>query len=161
MIAEWQTKQWIIFAIPFGLIVLGMLVWMLILTTVFGLAFLGVKYFEYKEKYELHHIPGANFDVVQFINPGAYGLKEPPLAPDAAQKTQLNPGAVHLDPRSVAVDAGRVADEVIAHLAGIEGAELTVTLQIEAAMPKGAENSVLNTVGAASRALDFTTVVFE
>jgi cytochrome c oxidase subunit 3 len=66
-----------------------MLVWMLILTTVFGLAFLGVKYFEYKEKYELHHIPGANFDVVQFINPGAYGLKEPPLAPDAAQKTQI------------------------------------------------------------------------
>src|SRR5208282_5583796 len=66
-----------------------MLVWMLVLTTVFGCAFLGVKYFEYKEKYELHHIPGANFSVAQFVNPSAYGLKEKPLAPDMAQKTQI------------------------------------------------------------------------
>ena len=61
----------------------------LVLTTVFGLAFLGIKYFEYKEKFELHHIPGASFDVSQFINPHAYGLKEEPLAPDMAQKTQV------------------------------------------------------------------------
>jgi cytochrome c oxidase subunit 3 len=61
----------------------------LVLTTLFGLAFLGVKYFEYKEKFELHHIPGASFDVSQFINPHAYGLKEEPLAPDMAQKTQV------------------------------------------------------------------------
>ena len=61
----------------------------LVLTTVFGLAFLGVKYFEYKEKFELHHVPGASFDVSQFINPHAYGLKEEPLAPDMAQKTQV------------------------------------------------------------------------
>jgi cytochrome c oxidase subunit 3 len=61
----------------------------LVLTTIFGAAFLGVKYFEYKEKFELHHVPGANFDVSQFINPHAYGLKEEPLAPDMAQKTQV------------------------------------------------------------------------
>ena len=66
-----------------------LLVIFLILTTLFGLAFLGVKYFEYKEKWELHHIPGASFDVSQFVNPQAYGLKEKPLAPDAAQKTQV------------------------------------------------------------------------
>jgi cytochrome c oxidase subunit 3 len=66
-----------------------LLVLYLVLTTVFGLAFLGIKYFEYKEKFELHHIPGANFDVSQFINPQAYGLKEEPLAPDMAQKTQV------------------------------------------------------------------------
>jgi cytochrome c oxidase subunit 3 len=65
------------------------LVMYLVLTTVFGLAFLGIKYFEYKEKFELHHIPGASFDVSQFINPHAYGLKEEPLAPDMAQKTQV------------------------------------------------------------------------
>jgi len=52
-------------------------------------AFIGVKYFEYKEKYELHHIPGASFDVSQFVNPKAYGLNEKPLAPDMAQKTQI------------------------------------------------------------------------
>src|SRR5947209_17291748 len=67
----------------------SMLVIFLVLTTLFGLAFLGVKYFEYKEKFELHHVPGASFDVSQFINPHAYGLKEEPLAPDMAQKTQV------------------------------------------------------------------------
>ncbi len=66
-----------------------LLVWMLILTTFFGCIFLGVKYFEYKEKWELHHIPGAHFDISQFVNPSAYGLKEKPLAPDMAEKTQV------------------------------------------------------------------------
>ena len=46
-----------------------MLVWTLILTTVFGVAFIGVKYFEYKEKWDKHHIPGASFDVSEFVQP--------------------------------------------------------------------------------------------
>src|SRR5258708_11915512 len=50
----------------------GLLVLFLILTTVFGLVFLGVKYFEYKEKWEKHHIPDASFDVSKFRNPLAY-----------------------------------------------------------------------------------------
>jgi cytochrome c oxidase subunit 3 len=33
----------------------------LLLTMVFGLTFLVVKFFEYKEKFELHHVPGSNF----------------------------------------------------------------------------------------------------
>jgi len=70
-----------------------LLVWMLVFTTLFGLAFLGVKYFEYKEKYELHHIPGASFDVSQFINPPidkATGkASEKPLPPDVAEHTQI------------------------------------------------------------------------
>jgi cytochrome c oxidase subunit III len=66
-----------------------MLVWMLILTTVFGVAFLGIKYVEYKEKWEKHHIPGAHFDIAEFVNPAAYGIKEKPLPPDMAQRTQV------------------------------------------------------------------------
>ena len=69
-----------------------LLVLMLILTTVFGLAFLGVKYFEYKEKFELHHVPGFGFDISQFVNPplDASGhATRPPLPPDMAQKTQM------------------------------------------------------------------------
>jgi cytochrome c oxidase subunit 3 len=65
------------------------LVWMLILTTLFGLAFLCVKADEYHEKYEMHHIPGASFSIAQFTNPAGFGLKEEPLAPDMAQKTQI------------------------------------------------------------------------
>jgi len=66
-----------------------MLVWTLILTTVFGIAFLGIKYDEYHEKWEKHHIPGAHFDISEFVNPAAYGIKEKPLPPDMAQRTQV------------------------------------------------------------------------
>ena len=66
-----------------------MLVWTLILTTVFGIAFLGIKYDEYHEKWEKHHIPGAHFDIAEFVNPAAYGIKEKPLPPDMAQRTQV------------------------------------------------------------------------
>jgi cytochrome c oxidase subunit 3 len=69
------------------------LVTMLVLTTVFGVAFLGVKYDEYHEKYELHHIPGNNFSIAQFVNPPIDAKTgkptEEPLAPDMAQKTQV------------------------------------------------------------------------
>jgi len=66
-----------------------LLVWMLVFTTLFGMAFLVVKYFEYKEKYELHHIPGASFSTAMFTNPAAYGIEEKPLLPDMAQKTEV------------------------------------------------------------------------
>ena len=67
----------------------GLLVLFLVITTVLGFVFLGVKYMEYSEKFEKHHIPGAHFDVKEFVNPAAFGLKEKPLAPDMAQKTQI------------------------------------------------------------------------
>ncbi len=67
----------------------GLLVIFLIVTTVLGAVFLGVKAVEYHEKWEKHHIPGAHFDVSEFVNPHAYGLKETPLAPDMAQRTQV------------------------------------------------------------------------
>ena len=37
-----------------------------------------------------------------------------------------------LDPTRAGRDAGRIADEVFAHLAGLVGADVTVTLEIEA-----------------------------
>ena len=71
----------------------NVLVWMLILTTVFGVAFLGVKYFEYKEKYELHHIPGASFDVSYFLNPPIDAKTGKPVGipvpPDQVEHTQI------------------------------------------------------------------------
>ncbi len=69
----------------------GFLVLMLVLTTFFGLVFLGVKSIEYKEKYDKHHIPGANFSISMFTNPAGYAetKDEKPLAPDMAEKTQF------------------------------------------------------------------------
>ncbi len=68
----------------------GMLVLMLVLTTFFGFVFLGIKYDEYHEKWEKHHIPGQNFDISEFVNPRAHGImNEEPLAVDMAERTQV------------------------------------------------------------------------
>ena len=70
-----------------------MLVAMLLLTTFFGVVFLGVKGVEYHEKWEKHHIPGSSFDISEFVNPPIDAktgkATEEPLAPDMAQKTQV------------------------------------------------------------------------
>jgi len=60
----------------------------LIFTILFGLVFLGIKYVEYSEKFELHHVPGADFSIAQFVHPSA-ASHETPLAPDMAEKTQV------------------------------------------------------------------------
>ena len=60
----------------------------LIFTILFGLVFLGIKYVEYSEKFELHHVPGADFSISQFVHPSA-ASHETPLSPDMAEKTQI------------------------------------------------------------------------
>ncbi|NBV25553.1 MAG: hypothetical protein EBS05_27050 [Proteobacteria bacterium] len=70
-------------------------------------------------------------------------------------------GTVRLDPTRVGRDASRIAEEVIAHLAGQVGAEVRVTLEIEATLPAGASDSVVRTVTENSRTLKFDTHGFE
>ncbi|MGH8675599.1 MAG: hypothetical protein ACREVG_14975, partial [Burkholderiales bacterium] len=70
-------------------------------------------------------------------------------------------GTVTLDPARVGRDASRIADEVIAHLAGLVGAKVKVTLEIEAEIPDGAPDQVVRTVTENSRTLKFTSQGFE
>jgi predicted AAA+ superfamily ATPase len=70
-------------------------------------------------------------------------------------------GTVSLDPTRVGRDASRIADEVIAHLAGQVGAEVTVTLEIGASLPQGASDQTVRTVTENSRTLKFTNQGFE
>jgi len=70
-------------------------------------------------------------------------------------------GTVQLDAARVGRDASRVADEVIAHLAGQVGADVTVTLEIAATLPDGASDQVVRTVTENSRTLEFTSHGFE
>lgn len=70
-------------------------------------------------------------------------------------------GTVTLDATRVGRDASRVADEVIAHLAGLVGAKVTVTLEIEAEIPSGAPDHVVRTVTENARTLKFTSQGFE
>ena len=70
-------------------------------------------------------------------------------------------GAVALDATRVGRDASQIADEVIAHLAGLVGAHVTVTLEIQAEIPDGAPDHVVRTVTENSRTLNFTDQGFE
>jgi hypothetical protein len=70
-------------------------------------------------------------------------------------------GSVSLDPARVGRDAGRIADEVIAHLVGLVGSSVTVTLEIEAQVEAGTPENVVRTVTENSRTLKFTTHGFE
>lgn len=70
-------------------------------------------------------------------------------------------GTVSLDPARVGRDASRIADEVVAHLAGLMGSTVRVTLEIEAEIPSGAPDNVVRTVTENSRTLKFTSQGFE
>ena len=83
----------------------------------------------------------------------------PPLPPE--RKLRRFHGTVSLDPARVGRDASRIADEVIAHLAGQVGAEVIVTLEVEAKLPGGASDQIVRTVTENSRTLKFTSHGFE
>jgi hypothetical protein len=70
-------------------------------------------------------------------------------------------GSVTLDPQRVGRDAGRIAEEVIAHLAGLVGARVTVTLDIEVHTPEGVPDNVVSIVSENCRTLKFTNFGFE
>ena len=70
-------------------------------------------------------------------------------------------GTVRLDPKRVGRDAGRIADEVIAHLEGLVGSEVTVTMEIDAKIPDGAPENLVRIVTENSRTLKFTAQGFE
>lgn len=70
-------------------------------------------------------------------------------------------GTVSLDPTRVGRDAGRIADEVIAHLEGLIGSTVTVTLEIEADIPTGAPDQVVRVVTENGRTLKFSNHGFE
>jgi predicted AAA+ superfamily ATPase len=66
-----------------------------------------------------------------------------------------------LDPARVGGDAGRVAEEVISHLAGLVGARVKVTLEIEVEVPTGVPEHVVRVVTENSRSLKFDRQEFE
>ena len=70
-------------------------------------------------------------------------------------------GSVALDPARAGRDAGRVTDEVIAHLAGLVGSNVRVTLEIEAETLTGVPDHVVRTVTENARTLKFTSHGFE
>ncbi|QDU83134.1 hypothetical protein Pla163_02310 [Planctomycetes bacterium Pla163] len=98
--------------------------------------------------------------------PGSYRVAGGAVAPD--ETTSTGPalprrfhGSVALDSARVGRDAGRIGDEVISHLVGLVGANVRVTLEIEAELPDGAPEHVVRTVTENSRTLKFGSHGFE
>ena len=89
------------------------------------------------------------------------GTHPEPTPTPPEQKARRFHGAVSLDATRVGRDASQIADEVIAHLAGLVGAKVTVTLEIEAEIPSGTPDHVVRTVTENSRTLKFSSQGFE
>lgn len=70
-------------------------------------------------------------------------------------------GSVTLSAERAGRDAGKIAEEVIAHLTGLINANVRITLEIEADIPNGAPDHVVRTVTENSRTLKFTQAGFE
>jgi predicted AAA+ superfamily ATPase len=92
---------------------------------------------------------------------GAAGSSDGAPAPSTTPRPRRFHGSVTLDPTRVGRDAGRIADEVVAHLAGLVGSTVRVTLEIEAEIPASAPDHVVRTVTENSRTLKFTSQGFE
>jgi hypothetical protein len=58
-------------------------------------------------------------------------------------------------------DAGRIADEVISHLAGLMGSGVSVTLEVQAEVQAGVPEKVVRTVTENCRTLKFQNHGFE
>lgn len=98
--------------------------------------------------------------------PGGGGATGPGAGPGTAKPpVPVQPkrfhGTVMLDPTRVGRDSSRIAEEVIAHLVGLVGSTVTVTLEIEAKIPSGAPDTVVRTVTENSRTLKFSQQGFE
>ena len=94
------------------------------------------------------------------------GVTDQPLPAQApAARAPAKPKRFHasviLNPTRVGRDAGQIAEEVIAHLAGLSSARVTVTLEIEAEAPDGVPDEVVRIVSENSRALKFKSYGFE
>ena len=86
--------------------------------------------------------------------------------PNAKGATPTTPpkrfhGGVTLEAARVGRDAGRIADEVVAHLSGLVGAKVKVTLEVEAEISSGVPDHVVRTVTENCRTLKFDNHGFE
>jgi hypothetical protein len=84
-----------------------------------------------------------------------------PSAPSPPVKPTTFVASVQLDGTRVGRDAGRIADEVLSHLASLPGAEVEVTLEIHIWVPEGVDHDIVRTVRENASVLGFRHTAFE
>lgn len=87
-------------------------------------------------------------------------LGEPRPAPSAPKLGRFH-GSTQLDPIRMGRDAARIAEEVVQHLTGLVGANVEITLEIQADLPDGAGDKLVRDVTENCRTLKFNTFGFE
>lgn len=97
---------------------------------------------------------------VQHITGGPAAPSTPMPRPAAPLPKRFH-GTVNLDPLRVGRDAGRIAEEVVQHLASIPGAEVEVTLEVHARVADGVPENTVRTITENSRTLKFKDSGFE
>jgi len=100
-------------------------------------------------------VAGGTASATAVLKPGA-----PPAAMGDHRPKRFH-GSVILDSARVGRDAGVIAENIVSHLVALVGAEVKVTLEIEAKIPNGAPDHVVRTVTENSRTLKFTDQGFE
>jgi len=70
-------------------------------------------------------------------------------------------GTVHLNPMRLSSEAGTIGQEVVQHLQAILGADVKITLDIEADIPDGVPDQVVRVVSENARTLKFEAFGFE
>lgn len=89
-------------------------------------------------------------------------IVHPPVTPVSKEKKQRRFYAtVQLDSSRIGRDAGKIAEEIVQHLALLEGANVEVTLEINAEIPNGVPDNIARTVTENCRTLKFKTHSFE
>ncbi len=91
-------------------------------------------------------------------SPGA-GTTSPTPA-SGPRKPRVFVGSVKLDGLRVGKSAGRIADEVLAHLAALPGAQVDVSLEIHVQVPEGVDDDVVRIVTENATALKFDHASF-
>jgi hypothetical protein len=94
-------------------------------------------------------------------NDGGGDKQREPPEPPAPPVLRRFHGSVNLDPTRLGRDAGRVADEVVSHLAGLMGADVSITLEIQAGVVNGVPEKIVRIVNENCRTLKFTQAGFE
>lgn len=83
------------------------------------------------------------------------GGTPPPPSPSGATRPKSYHGVVALDPQRVGRDAGQIATEVIAHLTGLVGADVQVTIEVHVHVPDGVPENVVRIVTENGKSLKF------
>ena len=85
----------------------------------------------------------------------------PPGQPPAAPRLTRFYGAKKLNPERYAGDFAKLAQEIVAHLAAVEGVELEVRVEITARTPDGFDEAKIRTVKENATVLRFDDAGFE